>query len=151
MPAETAQSSDPIADPALLIYWVILGRITLQGQPERVRDARRFITRALGGGAHADTAQLLTSELVTNAIRHSRSGRPGGTVEVIVAAKAASLLVSVIDDGSDRTMPQKGNDPGGENGNGLLLVESLSDDWGFASRAGRTAVWFLLNLSGRTS
>ncbi|HKR71250.1 MAG TPA: ATP-binding protein [Streptosporangiaceae bacterium] len=152
MPAETARTSDPIADPALLIYWVILGRITLQAQPEQVREARRFITRAIGPGhLHADTAELLTSELVTNAIRHSRSGQAGGTVELIVAAKAASLLVSVIDNGSDGVMPHKGNDPGGESGNGLLLVESLSDDWGFASRAGRTVVWFLLNLSRRTN
>jgi anti-sigma regulatory factor (Ser/Thr protein kinase) len=147
MPAETARTSDRIADPALLIYWVILGRITLQAQPERVREARRFIARAIGAGdAHADTAQLLTSELVTNAIRHSRSGQPGGTVELIVAAKAASLLISVIDNGSDITMPQKGDSPGDENGNGLLLVDSLADEWGFASRAGRTVVWFRLNL-----
>ena len=127
MPAETARTGDQVADPVLLIYWVILGRVTLQAQPERVRDARRFIARTIGADhVLADTAQLLTSELVTNAIRHSRSGQPGGTVELIVAAKAASLLVSVIDNGSDRTMPQKGNDPGGENGSGLLLVESLS-------------------------
>lgn len=151
MPAETARVSVPIADPPLLIYWVILGRITLQGVPENVRQARQFVARAVGDGhAQADTALLLTSELVTNAVRHSRSGLPGGTVEVIVAAKAASLLVSVIDNGSDGTLPRKGNDPGGENGNGLLLVESLSLDWGFASHAGRTVVWFRLGPGQRT-
>src|SRR5215831_15695445 len=141
MPAETARTSDPIADPALLIYWVILGRTTLQAEPERVREARRFITRAIGAAhAHVDTATLLTSELVTNALKHSRSGLPGGTVELIVAAKAASLLISVIDNGSDVGLPQAGNSPGEESGNGLLLVESLAEDWGFANEAGRTVV-----------
>jgi anti-sigma regulatory factor (Ser/Thr protein kinase) len=144
MPAET-RASAPIADPALLFYWVILGRITLPGLPEQVREARHFVARAIGDGhAQADTALLLTSELVTNAVRHSRSGLPGGTVELIVAAKAASLLISVIDSGSDVARPQNGTNPGGESGNGLLLVESLSDDWGFASHGGRTVVWFQL-------
>jgi anti-sigma regulatory factor (Ser/Thr protein kinase) len=151
MPAETARASAPIADPALLFYWVVLGRVTLPGLPENVREARRFVARAIGDGhAQADTALLLTSELVTNAVRHSRSGLPGGTVELIVAAKAASLLISVIDNGSDVTLPQTGNIPGGENGNGLLLVESLSLDWGFASQAGRTAVWFRLGPGHKT-
>jgi anti-sigma regulatory factor (Ser/Thr protein kinase) len=145
MPAETAEASAPIADPPLLVYWVILGRITLPGLPEHVREARQFVARAIGDGhMQADTALLLTSELVTNAVRHTRSGLPGGTLELIVAAKAASLLVSVIDNGSDRTLPRPGDSPGGENGNGLLLVDSLSLDWGFASHAGRTVVWFRL-------
>jgi anti-sigma regulatory factor (Ser/Thr protein kinase) len=145
MPAETVRASTPIADPALLVYWVILGRITLPGRPEHVGEARRFVARAIGDAhAHLDTALLLTSELTTNAITHSRSGLPGGTLELIVAAKAASLLVSVIDNGSDAGLPQAGNSPGEESGNGLVLVESLSDDWGFATKAGRTAVWFRL-------
>ena len=145
MPAETARASAPIADPALLLYWAILGRTTLPGLPEHVRQARQFIAQAIDDGhAQADTALLLTSELVTNAVRHSRSRLPGGTVELIVAAKAASLLISVIDNGSDVALPQKANNPGGETGNGLLLVESLSDDWGFANHAGRTVVWFRL-------
>ena len=145
MPAETAPASAPIADPALLIYWVILGRITLPGLPENVRDARKFVVQAIGAGhPHTDTAALLTSELVTNAIEHSRSGLPGGTVELIVAAKAASLLISVIDNGSDSGLPQAGNSPGEESGNGLLLVQSLAADWGFATEAARTVVWFRL-------
>jgi anti-sigma regulatory factor (Ser/Thr protein kinase) len=147
MPAETARASALIADPALLIYWVILGRTTLPGLPENVRDARQFVVQAIGARhPQADTATLLTSELVTNALKHSRSGLPGGTVELIVAAKAASLLISVIDNGSDLGLPRAGNSPGEESGNGLLLVESLAEDWGFASETGRTVVWFRLAL-----
>lgn len=148
MPAETARGSAYVADPPLLIYWVVLGRITLPGRPERVREARQFVARLLGD-AHprTDTAVLLTSELMTNAVRHTRSGLPGGTVEIVMAAKAADFMVSVIDSGSEATMPEPGKSPGGESGHGLLLVESLSDDWGCASEIGRTVVWFRLGLS----
>jgi len=162
MPAETAQGSARIADPPLLVYWVILGRITLPGRPECVREARQFVARMLGDGhAQADTAVLLTSELMTNAVRHTRSGLPGGTVELVVAAKAADFMVSVIDGGSDTTAPEPGNLAGGENGHGLLLVARLSDEWGHDTErdpertdaertgarpadAGRTVVWFRL-------
>ncbi len=145
MPAETARGSTPIADPPLLIYWVILGRITLPGRPERVREARQFVAGLLGDAhAQTDTAVLLTSELMTNAVRHTRSGLPGGTVDLVVAAKAADFMVSVIDAGSDVTMPEPGTGPGGENGHGLLLVASLSDDWGHENDGGRTVVWFRL-------
>ncbi|HEX5189657.1 MAG TPA: ATP-binding protein [Streptosporangiaceae bacterium] len=150
MPAETARDSAGIADPPLLVYWVILGRITLPGRPERVREARHFVARMLGDAhPHAETAVLLTSELMTNAIRHTRSGLPGGTVELVVAAKAADFMVSVIDAGSDATVPEPASSPGAENGNGLLLVATLSDDWGHAVKDERTAVWFRMSMSRR--
>lgn len=151
MPAETAWASGRTADPALLTCWVVLGRLTLPGQPEHVRDARHFVARLMGSGhPQADTAMLLTSELVTNAVTHSRSGLPGGTVELVVAARAACMLFSVIDNGSDTALPKPGNDPGGESGNGLLLVENLADDWGYAVRSGRKVVWFRLALRTNT-
>jgi anti-sigma regulatory factor (Ser/Thr protein kinase) len=150
MPAETAEASARIADPALLTHWVVLGMLTVPGRPEHVRDARHFVARLIGDGhAQADAALLLTSELVTNAIVHSTSGLPGGTLELMVAIRNASLLISVADDGSDAGSPKVGKEPGGEAGNGLLLVESLADDWGHGSRAGRNVVWFRLGMPNK--
>ncbi len=145
MPAETAEASARFADPALLTHWVLLGKLTLPGLPEHVRDARHFVAR-LAGARHAcaDAALLLTSELVTNAVVHSKSGLPGGTVDLAVAAKAGGLLISVTDNGSDTGLPKAGTDPGGEHGNGLLLVERMADDWGYCSQPDRTVVWFRL-------
>jgi anti-sigma regulatory factor (Ser/Thr protein kinase) len=145
MPAEATHISDPVADPALLPYWLILGSVMLLGRPEHVREARKFVARTIGADhPRADTALLLTSELVTNAVTHSKSGLPGGTIELVVAAQAAGLLISVADNGSDATVPTVGNDPGAENGNGLRLVESLADAWGYLRDPARTAVWFRL-------
>ena len=136
MPAEATDTSDRIADPALLPHWLILGRATLPGQPACVREARRLVAAAVGvGHPRADTAILLTSELVTNAVTHSRSRRPDGTVDLMVATGIYGLLVAVTDDGSDAGAPVIRNSPGAESGNGLLLVETLADGWGFRHRA----------------
>src|SRR5215472_9397065 len=145
MPAEVTHTSDPAADPALLPYWLVLGSLMLHGRPEYVREARKFVARTIGADhPRADTAVLLTSELVTNAVTHSKSRLPGGTIELLVAAKAAGLLICVTDNGSDATVPAIGNNPGGENGNGLVLVENLADAWGYLRDPVRTVVWFRL-------
>lgn len=149
MPAKLAYVSDPAADPALLPHWLTLGRLSLPGQPQHVRQARRFIARTIGEShRQCDTAMLLTSELVTNAVTHSRSGRPGGTVDVVVSATCSALLISVTDDGSQEGLPTTSGQPGGPSGNGLVLVEILSDGWGYRQGSGRTTVWFRLRALG---
>ncbi len=65
---------------------VVLGSLTIPGRPEQVSRARAYVA-ALAGAA-AETAALLTSELVTNAVLHTRSGRDGGTVTVVVIGRA---------------------------------------------------------------
>ncbi len=149
MPAEATHVSDPVADPALLTHWLVLGRVTLPGDPRHVRSARTFVARTMGADhPRADEALLLTSELVTNAVTHSRSRLPGGMVKVVVATKASSLLISVTDDGSDSTEPAITGIAGGEHGNGLLLTESIADLWGYLRNPQRTMVWFKLCAGG---
>ena len=150
MPAEATHVSDPVADPALLTHWLILGSITLPGDPQHVRSARTFVARTIGADhPRADEALLLTSELVTNAVTHSRSRLPGGTVEVVVATRASGLLISVTDDGADSTVPAIMSIAGGEHGNGLLLTETIADVWGYLQNPRRTMVWFKLLAHGR--
>jgi len=151
MPAEAALVRDRIADPALLTHWLALGRLTLPGEPRHVRSARVFVEQTIG--AHhrrADAALLLTSELVTNAVTHSRSRLPGGAIDVVVAAKIAGLLISVTDDGSDSTLPEISKTSGGEHGNGLLLTDSIADGWGYLRCSHRTLVWFKLRTNSGT-
>lgn len=148
MPAKLTYLSDPVADPALLPHWLTLGRLTLAGLPQNVRPARRFVADTIGSThRQCDTAVLLTSELVTNAIAHSRSGRSGGTLELVVSATCSGLLVSVTDDGCETGLPAI-TTPGGTSGNGLVLVDSLSDGWGYRCDSGRTVAWFRLRTLG---
>ena len=103
-----------------------------------------------------DVAILLTSELVTNAVTHaaahaSRNGRAARraaaaeAVLLVIAADDAGLRVDVHDGSGD--LPVLADCPAGadaETGRGLLLVTSLSADWGFYRTPGGKAVYFTL-------
>lgn len=144
MPVQATRASDCAADPALLHDWLMLGSITLDGLPKNVRVARRFVVRTVGDHPRADAALLLTSELVTNAVQHSRSQGRSRAVVVVAVRSRAGLLITVTDHGSDSTVPVVRNDPESERGNGLLLVSSLADAWGCLHGETTTTVWFSL-------
>jgi len=152
MPAGAAPASEPASDPALPPGWLLLGRLTLPGRPEYVSIARQFIARTIGDGhPTADTAVLLTSEIVTNAVIHSKSRLTGGSVTVVVGQGSADLLVMVHDDGPDLSVPVVRSRSGATSGNGLLLVETLADRWGYAHGEARTTVWFRLSSPAEQS
>ena len=66
--------------------------------PPRSVDARRFVQQALAAYGAATDAALLTSELATNAIQHTATGQ-GGTFEVIVCQRPATVRIAVLDGG----------------------------------------------------
>jgi anti-sigma regulatory factor (Ser/Thr protein kinase) len=94
-------------------------------------------------GADNDAATLLTSEIVTNAIRHTRSGADGGTVTIVVIGVPRGVLVEIIDDGSAGTPVAKGDLYAAE-GHGLFLVQHLAPQWGYLRDPAGTTVWFHL-------
>jgi anti-sigma regulatory factor (Ser/Thr protein kinase) len=129
----------------------VLGSVTIPGKPSAVASARAFVARVLTTAEElprvdSDAATLLTSELVTNAIRHTASGVPGGTVTVIVIGIPDGLLVEVLDDGSASTPVVKG-DPFTPDGHGLFLVQQLAAQWGYLRDAAGTTVWFHLSAA----
>jgi anti-sigma regulatory factor (Ser/Thr protein kinase) len=89
----------------------------------------------------AETAVLLLSELVTNAVRHSRVR--GRRIEVRCTLDAGVLRVEVSDAGPGVPVARAaGADD--ESGRGLALVAALAADWGVLPRPhgiGKT-VWF---------
>ena len=52
------------------------------GLPAMVLSARRFVRGILGHARSAEDMELITAELVSNAIRHTPSGQDGGGVHV---------------------------------------------------------------------
>ncbi|MBE8476228.1 ATP-binding SpoIIE family protein phosphatase [Streptomyces justiciae] len=114
--------------------------------PIEVGRARATVREQLhewGLGRLADTTELMVSELVTNAVRHSHS-RP---VELRLV-RGETLLCEVDDD--DHELPTLLNaGPDDEFGRGLRIVSTLAREWG-ASRtnAGKT-VWFEQTLPRR--
>jgi anti-sigma regulatory factor (Ser/Thr protein kinase) len=128
----------------------VLGSLTIPGSPGLVREARAFVARTLSShrlSVDADAATLLTSEIVTNAIQHSRSGIDGGTVTIVVIQVPHGALIEVIDDGSVDTPIVKGDLYAAE-GHGLYLVQHLAAQWGYLRDPASTTVWFHLPSTG---
>ena len=127
----------------------VLGSLTIPGHPEQVSAARAFVARTLSAhrpGTDADTATLLTSEIVTNAIVHTKSGVEGGTVTIVVIGIPRGVLVEIIDSGSAGSPVVKG-DLYATDGHGLFLVQNLAAQWGYLREPAGTTVWFHLPAS----
>jgi serine/threonine-protein kinase RsbW len=99
----------------------------------RVRDA----LESWGLRHLEETATLLVSELVGNAVRHARTG--GSRLEA-----AGAWLRIEVSDGDPR--PPRPRVPSGldESGFGFVLVEALADKWGVGETATGKAVWIEL-------
>ena len=122
------------------------GSLTVPGHPQQVSAARDFVVRTLTANqedADAHTAALLTSEIVTNAIQHSKSGVEGGTVTIVVIRLPRGILVEIIDGGSAGA-PMVQGDLYAAQGHGLFLVQGLAAEWGYHRDSASTTVWFHL-------
>ena len=122
-----------------------MSAVVLPGRPEAAAGAREFAAKALAGYPAADDAVAALNELFVNAVQHSRSGRPDGTVEVRLTVTAASVLAEVVDEGPLGPPPPVPGDPFAERGRGLVLVEALTRAWGCG---GDGLWWFWLPLGG---
>jgi len=126
--------------------WIV--RVTLPAEAESVSRARTVVTEALdrwglltvpGGDELASTATLLVSELVTNAVRHSRAD-----VEIQIRRGETSVWIEVEDD--DTRPPRlRHASPDDEGGRGLVLVQELASSWGSRSTETGKVVWLRLD------
>lgn len=128
---------------------VMLGSLTIPGQPENLRAVRAFVARALGEDCRcAPTAVLLTSELVTNSLQHSDSRRDGGTITITLIAVPGGVRAEVIDGGGQTVPALRPSAPWlpelRESGRGLQMVEMLSARWSYYRDAAGTVTWFEL-------
>lgn len=104
-----------------------------------VRAARRFVSEVLQGwGCTAidDSATLLVSELVTNAIVHAHS-----TVELAVHLRSERVRVEVIDAAREHVRRRDAKDDE-QSGRGMALIEALAVAWGVDSLLSGKSVWF---------
>jgi anti-sigma regulatory factor (Ser/Thr protein kinase) len=109
--------------------------------------ARELLSTRFGEVTPASTMhdlQLLTTELITNAVLHACVDE-SDTLELRVAATMAGLRVSITDPGASTLPTVQPLDPSVPGGMGLYLVEQLSSKWGVErTRRGETRVWFEL-------
>ena len=126
-------------------------RTELPSNPHAASAARRVVAAALHRAGHddlVDTATLLVSEVVTNALRHG-----GGPREMLVEVGADGIAVGVTDGSQQPPREEPGDGPGAvrvvdgglaENGRGLVLVDLLADSWGWRPEPDGKLVWFTL-------
>ncbi|MFE3032885.1 ATP-binding protein [Streptomyces canus] len=92
--------------------------------PYRVRLIIRAGLRHWGLSVLTESAELLATELVTNAFKHGR-----GDVGVRLYVTASHLLIEVRDGSAERPVSRR-TSLDAEHGRGLLLVTSIADHWG---------------------
>ncbi|MFD5568319.1 ATP-binding protein [Streptomyces cadmiisoli] len=117
-------------------------------RPTSVRQARAEVRRRLEGWGLAErdgtgdddlvaTAELLVSELATNALLHA-----AGPFRLTVTAAHGVLRCEVADGG--RRTPRVVEAGTGESGRGMFLVDALARRWGCHQDGAGTTVWFEL-------
>ena len=119
------------------------GAWTLPGIPQSAAIARQYVATACDGMPRSviEDAQLLTSELVANAVLHG-----DGDVGLRVNEEPGFVHIEVSDtgEGAPGVTPAVEADTGGR---GLFLVDALSSQWGVTPPhpgSGVKSVWFEL-------
>lgn len=121
-------------------------RISLEQTPHAPALARAAITGFSDGSdiasARLATIVLLASEVVTNAVIHSRAPPRTEILLCVRTTDTGAVRVEVTDAGDGfNPQPRDPSRPGG--GYGLYLVEREALRWG-VDRTGGTRVWFEL-------
>lgn len=128
---------DAPASPALapVLRW----RRVFPGEKRQLAALRRWLSSLLPSCPARDDVLSVATELGSNAIQHTASGREGGWFAVEVTWHQSMVQVAVADCGG-AAEPRVVDDPAGERGRGLLLVRGLSLRAGFTGdQRGRLA------------
>ncbi|MDV7219163.1 ATP-binding protein [Streptomyces prunicolor] len=131
-----------------------VSRLELAAQEDAVRWARRHTRDVLSlwrvTGDHTSTAALVVSELVTNAVQHVIKAMPAtGPVRLALTLRhrGTHLIVEVADPDVRPPLLQGAVELSAESGRGLLIVESVSKEWGYYfPPTGGKVVWCSLAL-----
>lgn len=119
-------------------------KIVLRRLPSEAERARRQVSAACSGMARdvVATAQLLTSELFSNALDHG-----AGDIILQISRLPGELRVEVSDRSPERpkVRPVTLHDV---RGRGLMILEALALRWGVSANVGEgKTVWFTLRTS----
>ncbi|WP_181799530.1 ATP-binding SpoIIE family protein phosphatase [Kitasatospora acidiphila] len=155
--ADSAEREDDIA--LLLLRWdgpegglaaQQLRRRIGQADLARVSELRGELRDALrrwGVAELIDTAELLASELVTNAIRHTDRDAMFTARLYREDGREPRLRIEVEDE-SDLWPKRRTPGEQASSGRGLMLVEALADSWGVEPRGSGKRMWFELTAGG---
>lgn len=106
-------------------------RRAFPGELDQARAARRFTAALLADCPELDDVLLTVDEFVVNALRHTKSGQPGGAFTVKIARWDGAVTVAVTDEGAPSEPAVTDAAPDAESGRGLRTVSHLASGWGW--------------------
>ncbi|MGV9245533.1 ATP-binding SpoIIE family protein phosphatase, partial [Streptomyces sp. NPDC003710] len=115
----------------------------LPAVPTSVGEARTFLAKALASWdcAHKlDDARLLLSEILTNSVQHAQ-----GPLGLRLRRTATELTIEISDHSPQLPHPRLAAIDE-ESGRGLILVDTISRNWGVRPSSTGKTTWFTLRL-----
>ena len=106
------------------------------------RELRQLLDTARIDQETSDTAVLLATELVTNAVEHGR-----GSAYLDAAVQDRAIRLEVSDSSTVVPQPNTAVSELDERGRGLLLIEALASRWGVLPRSDGKTVWCELDIA----
>jgi anti-sigma regulatory factor (Ser/Thr protein kinase) len=140
--ADTAARTAPLADVPARTAPLAPGsgrRQVFAGQERELGELRQWLAGLLPDCPARDDVVSVATELGTNAVRHTATGR-GGWFTVQIHWHRAKVRVAVGDDGAP-SGPRVIDDPLGERGRGLLMVRALATHVGVSGDRYGRLVW----------
>ena len=116
-------------------WWPLQDFLELGALVSAVPCARLHARQVLwewGIGNLGDSAELLVTELITNAVRASREAGRVSAVRLWLLSDSAQILILVWDASPQPPVLADASDEA-EHGRGLLLVDAVSEQWGWYS------------------
>jgi anti-sigma regulatory factor (Ser/Thr protein kinase) len=116
--------------------------LRLRSNANSVPHARHVVGQFCRDGrltSLAHDVELLTTELMTNACRHSE-----GLITLIAHRDMDHIVVTVTDDNPRRLPSIAAPDPLDDTGRGLFLVDQVAGEWGVKPHPRGKSVWFQL-------
>jgi anti-sigma regulatory factor (Ser/Thr protein kinase) len=141
-----------VLDGRVMAAWPLCSHLELGALPSAVPCARLHARQVLwewGLTELSESIELVVSELVTNAVHASREKAWRPVVRLWLLSDKSRVLVLVWD-GSPTRPVRITADERAESGWGLLLVESISDQWNWFQPAGHEGkvVWAEVSAAG---
>lgn len=132
-------------------HWPLASSLSLASLSSAVPCARLHARQILHEWNLKDLvgdAEMIVSELATNALKASWSLKDPSPIALRLLASHEQLMIQIWDALSEPPDPSR-HEINAESGRGLEIVSALSDRWGFFPDCGGKIVWAVIEISRR--